>query len=238
MSKLSVAAKIRRRIRDRKKDHWRVQDFQDLPPTAVSKTLSRLTKEGYLTRVSKGIYHRPRPTRFGVSRSRPAALRVLLSQDRLPLYPAGISAANQLGLTTQNTPHGEFATPAASVPVKLLGEKAKVYTRRPDSWKKLQPTEAAILDTLRNRGVHSDLSPQATIDKILDILRQDNHLSNILATLPTEPPRVQAIMGAIAQTLDLDDKQLTKIRKNLNPYSRFDFGLFKYLPHAKEWQAK
>lgn len=234
----SIAEIIRRRIRDRKKDHWRVQDFQDLPPAAVSKTLSRLTQEGYLTRVSKGIYHQPRPTRFGVLRSRPAALRALLSQDRLPLYPAGISAANQLGLTTQNAPYGEFATPVASVPMKLLGEKAKVHTRRPESWKNLQPTEAAILDTLRNRGVYSDLSPQATIDKILESLRQDNHLLNILAVLPSEPPRVQAIMGAIAQTLGLDKTQLAKIRKNLNPYSRFEFGLFKHLNHANEWQAK
>lgn len=229
---------IRRRIARQPEKPWRLQDFRDLPPAAVAQTLSRLTKEGYLVRMSKGVYHHPRPTRFGVSRPSAEALRQLLDQDKIPLFPAGISAANHLGLTTQNAPHGEFATPAASVPLKLLGPRAKVYTRRPEAWKKLNGTEAAILDTLRNRGIYSELTPPETIARICEILRQDRHCQKILEALPSEPPRVQAMFGAILQSCDPENPHLSAIRRRLNPHSHFAFGLFCHLPHASAWQAQ
>ena len=99
---------------------WRLTDFRDQPLTAVAQTLSRLARAGEIQRLSKGIYYRPRQTLFGQSHPNPAQLRQLAGHQH-PVFPAGIMAANLLGLTTQAARRGEVSTPAASLPRKLLG---------------------------------------------------------------------------------------------------------------------
>jgi hypothetical protein len=54
-----TAKQIRDRIERSTGSYWRHNDFADLPPFAVSQTLSRLVKAGVLERVSKGLYYRP-----------------------------------------------------------------------------------------------------------------------------------------------------------------------------------
>jgi hypothetical protein len=139
--------------------------------------------------------------------------------------PAGVNAANLLGFTTQNAPNGTFATTAKSLPIAWLGQQAKLYTRRPDTWANLSAIEAALLDVLRSRGAWSDLSPRETCDQLAAIAH-------------AEPPRVQAMLGAIGQELGYSTDLLQELKKQLNPYSRFEFGKFSALQYAKEWQAK
>jgi hypothetical protein len=55
---------------------------------------------------------------------------------------------------------------------------------------------------------------------------------------PTEPPRVRALLGAIAVQLGQPAEVLDQLRRSLNPLSRFDFGTLAALSHAAEWQAK
>jgi hypothetical protein len=46
------------------------------------------------------------------------------------------------------------------------------------------------------------------------------------------------MLGAIGQELRKSQKNLKILRDNLNPLSRFDFGILGSLKYAKEWQAK
>ena len=232
----STAKQIRSRI-DRSQDsYWRHTDFADLPPFAVSQTLSRLVKAGVLERVSKGLYYRPRSTRFG--RSHPSQSEIQSLPIPHIVLPAGISAANLLGLSTQNAVRGEFATAAASVPRKILGTHARIHTSRPADWNSLSPTAAALLDLLRTRGKFSELSDADTQQRLLCHLRQDDCFARLLEIANTEPPRVRAMLGALGQELSKSNQAITKLRQSLNPFSRFDFGKLSTLRHAKVWQAK
>src|SRR5260370_13791447 len=74
---------------------WRLEDFRDLPFTAVAQALSRLARRGAIQRLSKGIYYRPRETPFGKSRPNPAAIQKLAAR-RKTIFPARIAAANLL----------------------------------------------------------------------------------------------------------------------------------------------
>jgi predicted transcriptional regulator of viral defense system len=66
MAKLKTVAEIvREKIEATDSGYWVYADFSALPATAVSKALSRMSKDGMLERVSKGVYYRPRQTRFG-----------------------------------------------------------------------------------------------------------------------------------------------------------------------------
>lgn len=235
-SQASTAELIRREILARGEGYWRHSDFFHLPSTAVSKALSRMVENGLLQRVSKGLYYCPRETRFG--RSRPSASDIQKLLTKQHLHPAGLSAANLLGFTTQNAIQGEFATSANSVPRRIIGSRARLHTRRPESWNDLEPTDAAMLDFLRSRGKLSELSPSETKRLLLDYFQEGDRWERLLAVADTEPPRVRAMLGAIAQELRKNVQELEKLRKSLNPVSRFDFGKLSNLRYAKEWQAK
>jgi hypothetical protein len=233
---IATAERIRNRIEQEGGKYWRQSDFPELPPFAVSQTLSRLVKAGILERVSKGLYYRPRTTRFGQSRPSESEIQALPIHQKV--MPAGISAANLLGFSTQNVAQGEFATVAASVPRKIIGKSVRLHTRRPETWNSLSHIEAALLDLLRTRGKFSELSEEATQRRLLLYLSEGDLYERLAAIASTEPPRVRAMLGALGQELKKSAKQLAPLRQTLNPISRFDFGKLRTLRYAKEWQSK
>ena len=228
----SAAARILSRISRSGDRFWRYEDFANLPAQAVAQSLSRLAREGAIRRVRKGIYYRPRQTVLG--ESIPAKSEIAKQVLRRPLHPAGLTAANILGFTTQNPGHSEFATPAHSAPDLLPG--AHVYARRPSSRAHLSEKEGALLEFLRARAHSSDLSPEETCQRLLALLRQAN-MNRLLNAASTEPPRVRAILGALAEELHIPQQELSRLRRNLNPLSRFNFGPLRNLRSARHWQA-
>jgi hypothetical protein len=140
--------------------------------------------------------------------------------------------------TTQNAIDGTFATTASSLPTAWLGQRAKLYTRRPSTWENLSATEAALLDFLRSRGEWSDLSPSETNQQLLNHFRFPGRFERLVAIAHAELPRVRAMLGAIGQELKYAKDLLQQLRMGLNPYSRFEFGKLSSLWYAQEWQAK
>lgn len=232
-----VTKLVRQRIARGGERLWRFEDFRDLPFTAVAQALSRLARDGTIERLSKGVYYRTRETTFGKSRPNPAAIRQLASR-RKTVFPSGIAAANLLGFTTQTARQGEVATSALSLPRKLVGNDTLIHTRRPEAWADLPETDAALLDFLRHGGKSSELSQEDTIRKLLSLLSEKGRLGRLLKIADSEPPRVRAMLGALAERLGIDHRTLHRLRASLNPLSRFDFGMFASLPNAGAWHAK
>lgn len=232
-----TATLIRQRIEQGGERLWRLADFRDLSFTAAAQALSRLARQGAIERLSKGIYYRTRPTAFGKSRPNPAAIRNLAT-TRKTAFPSGIAAASHLGFTTQNPRRAELATSALSLPRKLVGEDALIHTRRPEAWSRLPATDAAILDFLRNGGKTGELSAKETIERMKSLLSEPDRYARLLAIADTEPPRVRAMLGAFGELLRRSDEELSRLRESLNPFSRFDFGIFAEMQSAKNWQAK
>jgi hypothetical protein len=233
----SASASINRRIHRRGNRLWRLEDFRDLPFTAVAQTLSRLTRQGMLERLSKGVYYRTRKTALGKSRPNPATIQKLAT-GRKTIFPSGIAAANLLGFTTQTAKRGEVATTALSLPRKLVGSETIIHTRRPEAWTGLSAKDAALLDFLRRGAKTSELPPQETIHKTLTLLSEKGRFTRLLKVADSEPPRVRAILGAIGEQLGKSPAALRRLRASLNPFSRFDFGQLSALSRARSWQAK
>jgi hypothetical protein len=163
---------------------------------------------------------------------------MLQLSEKKNLFPSGISAANLLGFTTQNAVVGEFAISTNSFPRSIIGKRARIHTRRPTTWNKLSLVEAALLDFLRLRGNLSELSPEETKQRLFKYLLDDNCFEKLVNVAHAEPPRVRAMLGAIGQELNKSSETLKKLRKGLNPLTRFDFGVLQNLQYAKEWQAE
>ena len=154
------------------------------------------------------------------------------------MFPSGIAAANLLGFTTQSARNGEIAASAMSLPRKLIGRDTVVHTRRPEAWASLSEIDAAFLDFLRHAGKSSDLSPKETIDRTIALLSERGRFDRLLKVVDSEPPRVRALLGALGQQIGNNPAALRRLRESLNPFSRFDFGIFAGLRYAREWQAK
>ena len=234
---VSIAETIRHRIESGGERIWRFTDFERMSVKAVAQALSQLTRQGEIQRLARGLYYRPRQTAFGPSRPNMAEIRSLTVGQK-GVFPAGAGAANMLGFTTQNPTRIEVATNGVSLPRLFYSKDAIVHTRRPESWLALSQTDAALLDFLRNRGTSSALPAEETLNKLLGYFREPGRLERLLKISPTEPPRVRAMLGAIAQQLGQSNSRLSRLRSTLNPLSRFDFGILVTLPYAREWQAK
>jgi hypothetical protein len=232
-----IAASVRHRIERGGERVWRLDDFRDLPFTAVAQTLSRLTRAGTLERLSKGTYYQPRDTVFGRSRPNPATIQKLASRNKA-IFPSGIAAANLLGFSTQSAKQGEVSTTALSLPRKLMGGATIIHARRPEAWRQLSQEDGALLDFLRRGGKTSELSPEQTARKTIRMLRDKGRFERLLNVARTEPPRVRAVLGAIGEELGKRRTVLDRLRQSLNPFSKYDFGLLAGLRHAKRWQVK
>jgi hypothetical protein len=232
-----VTTLVRNRIAAGGERLWRLGDFSDFPASAVTQALSRLTQHGEIERLSKGVYYRPRHTAFGKSKPNPAQIRDLVPEHST-IFPSGIAAANFLGFTTQNPARSEVATSALSLPRKLVGSDTVIHGRRPEAWSALSETDAALLDFLRRSGKTSGLAPDETVRRLLSLFSEKGRLDHLLKVADTEPPRVRAMLGAIAEQLSAGKPVIGKLRASLNPLSRFDFGMLSGLPHARRWQAK
>ena len=78
---------------------------------AIDQALSRLARSGKLMRICQGVYMRPKLTRFGeCAPSVGKALRSLAALWGETIVPSGGSAANCLGLTTQNPVRAVYLT--------------------------------------------------------------------------------------------------------------------------------
>jgi hypothetical protein len=230
----SAAADVRERVEQGGRAYWKHSDFADLPPSAVATELSRLARQGKLQRVGKGVYYRPTPTSFGMSV--PGASATAAQLLSTPAHPAGLSAANLLGLSTQNPRRADYAITTLGRPV-ALGD-ARVRDGRPAERASLSAEDGAILETLRERATSSDLSPRLTGQRLTQLLAGPGRFERLVEAATMEPPRVRAMLGALGQGAGADVVLLDKLHQSLNPLSRFDFGELRTLPHASEWQAK
>jgi hypothetical protein len=196
-----------------------------------------MARDGWIERLSKGIYYKARETRLGRSRPNPSALRKLAG-TRKSVFPAGLAAANFLGFTTQTGSRAELSTIAGSLPRKLIGSQTLVHTRRPHAWSTLSQADAALLDFIRSGGATSELPTEETSLRTAQLLSQKGRFERLLRVAESEPPRVRAILGAIGQQLGKREAALKRLRDSLNPLSRFDFRLLAGLPYATGWQSK
>ena len=110
--------------------------------SAVDQALSRLTRNGRLSRVCQGVYVRPIETRFGLRP--PAVDKVIASLEALwgeTIVPSGGAAANALGLTTQVPVRSVYLTSGPSRNLKL-GE-LYVALRHAPRWQLVYPHRSA-----------------------------------------------------------------------------------------------
>ncbi len=229
-----TAAEVKRRVECSRDRVWTAEDFRELPRTAVSQALSRLSRQGEIERVRKGVYYRPRTTAFGVTR--PLGQAVIASAVDGSVFPTGTAAAHALGLTTQVVGRPVVATTAKHAPTSV--GPALITARRPVSRRLLSATENSVLEVLRHPRVSSDLTDSGTVAQVQEVLRRHCRFPQLASVSMHEPPRVRAILGALGESIGADAASVHKLRQSLNTTTRYRFGHFRALANEYEWGGR
>ncbi len=109
---------------------------------AVDQALWHLARSDHLMRICQGVYMRPIETRFGLRAPRIAKVIAALSKMwRETIVPCGGSAANCLGLTTQNPTRMVYLTSGPSR--KLHFGSSTVELRHAPRWQLAAPHSKA-----------------------------------------------------------------------------------------------
>ena len=126
---ISVSQVVRERIKRIEKGKlFTINDFEDLNnDNLVTRTLSRLQKEGVIARVAAGIYMNPKTTQFGILHPTIDQIaQKIAERDKAQIMPTGDTALNILGFSTQVPMNAVYITNGAKRKVKV-GERNIVF---------------------------------------------------------------------------------------------------------------
>lgn len=102
---------------------WTPSDFADLASrSAIDKTLQRLVAAGELRRIDRGLYDKPRKSNLTGKMVVPdyrAVIRAVTRRDQARVVVDGMTAANDLGLTTAVPARIEVLIDARLKPITL-----------------------------------------------------------------------------------------------------------------------
>lgn len=141
---------------------------RDVPGTqrAAQSLLSRLAvTDGPVRRVKPGLYwKKPPATRFGTAK--PLPRQAAYAAVRTGIGPSDVSAANDLGLSTQ-VPVVTHVAVVGRAPKGLTG--VRFQTRSNPSRHGLSPTEIAVLEVLRLPETYFDVPWDRVVQKVRDL---------------------------------------------------------------------
>ena len=187
----STAGEIRREIRRSPNRFFRTAEF-DGTRAAIEKALGRLVEDGELLRIRKGLYWRGARTPFGMAPPNPRTV-VAEYADGYPVGPAGISAANLLGLSTQVPRIPEYAVPTTVPPIdriRLVRRNARRSNGRRAA--RLKESEVAVLEVLDSWEVVVEIAASEALERLGATLRDGTVRPEQLAkAAATEPARVR-----------------------------------------------
>lgn len=245
----SVAHAVRSRIIRGGEDRlWTYADFPRLDRMAVAAALSRLARAGDITRVRRGVYYRPKATRFGPSRPDPESLvDAVLRQRGAGGVPSGPGQYNRLGLTTQVAGAVTRATPRRVPRAPVPGVAVYAAERPLGRQRGIRPAERTALDALRDVTRIPDASPREVLRRLKTLLRSGQlDFARLARFARAEPPRVRALLGALGADLRTEGaaravpaSALAELRAGLNPLTAFRLrGVHDVLRHAAAWRIK
>ncbi len=132
---LDLRNSILDRIKGKAGQVWTPVDFLDLGPrAAVDKALQRLVRTRMLTRVDRGLYHLPRVNALTSKPTVPdhsAVIDAVARRDQSRIVIDGLTAANDLGLTTAVPARVTVLADARLRPIRLGNQQIRFRAAAP-----------------------------------------------------------------------------------------------------------
>lgn len=183
----SLSKNIRDRIVSGGTDKmYTVGDFADLcNDSVVTRTLSRMTGEGILIRLSQGLYLYPEKTRYGVKM--PTAYEIaaaIAKRDNSKIIPSGLTVLNELGLSTQIPMKMTYLTDGTTRTIKL-GRRSivlkhsvpRTFAYKSDTFPKVVLAMKEIGQSGMTEEILNSIQTILSKDKNPELVREDYNIA-------------------------------------------------------------
>ena len=210
--------------------------------STAAKAIERLQKKGEITKISKGIFFKPKQTALGALGPNYVAIltNYLFKNNKRVGYITGVELYNSLNLTTQIAFKTKVATNVGLKKIELGWLKSyavKAYAKVTEENYKL----LGYLDVLKDILKIPDSSPVEIVKimrtKILALTEIE--LKEIIKLALKYPPRVRALLGAILEDIFGQKFDIIALKKSLNPASTYKLSLKKEdLGNIQNWNIK
>jgi hypothetical protein len=194
---------------------------------ALKKTLSRLVASGKIIRLSKGQFYKPEKTEFGALRPQEyQVVKDLLEEENKVIgYLTGITAFNNLGLTTQVSNTIQIGANIHRKPRKR-GKYSIRFILQKNTITKENIYFLQILDSIRFIKRIPDSNVTMSCELIISLIRKLNtsDLITMIRLAMKYNPGTRALAGAIIDQvsgLNISEQLLN----SLNPVSQFLFNI-------------
>ena len=170
------------------------EDFNVLGSSeAVRLALHRLEKEGFIRRVTKGIYVRPKISEYigEVMPSAEAIAQGIAKRDKIRIVPTGVYALHALGLSTQIPMNLVFLTDGAPRKIKLGKRSIKLKKTTPKNLLARGEISSLVIQALREIGKGKLTESEERI--ILKLLKKENE-KDLIHDIQLAPVWIQKIM--------------------------------------------
>jgi hypothetical protein len=174
-------------------------DFLDIGSRrAVDVTLHRLTRQGAIRRLARGVYDFPKEHRIlgPLTPSAEAVARALAGRDRTRLQQAGAYAANTLGLTEQVPAKMVFLTDGPAKTVKIGPMTIELRRTTPKNMEAAGRLSGLLIQALRELGQkHITLERRAHLKRTIPLAKR----KELLKDLRLAPTWMQPIFRELAE---------------------------------------
>ncbi|MBF0300549.1 MAG: hypothetical protein HQK51_17670 [Oligoflexia bacterium] len=203
---------------------------------AITRTLSRLQKQGVILRLQNGVYSKSKETRLGPASSSPIeiiSIKIEQSEDKCF---GGLFLYNKLGLTTQIPSVIEILNNKSSYNTKFGNTQIRYVRIRPKITSQTKKV-IIILEVIKNIKLILDIEIKTTLHWITKAIKAfDKNEKKLLFNVSADyPPRVCAILGNILSSIDIPLSN--KLMKGLNQNSVYRVGsVADHLKDSKKWK--
>lgn len=218
-------------------DYAQLQIGSDQLVTAAQ-SLSRLTRKGVISRLSRGKYYKPQQSKFGKSRPREAAIvnALTVKQNKRIGYLTGLSVYNQLGLTSQVSNTLVIATTNPLQPKEIEGYNVK-YVKRNVTFLEEDIPLLQLLDALRDIKTIPDADPNDSFkilkERIADLSKVKRE--RLISLALSFNPGTRALLGALIEN-NFSGVKVSKLKQSINRLSVFETGVSsELLPNKQSW---
>ncbi len=243
---MRVSKKIRQRINARKE--LELFSFghivkKDESHAAIAKELSRLYSKGVIHRLHKGVYYKPKESRFGqIKPSENDIIQYLLFEKGKQVgYISGERSYNYLGLTSQVPSVVTIATNQNKRSGKFANLNVR-YVKAYGQVGKDDPKLLRILDSIKEIDRILGASISKSLNSLYQIIKDlsPSKKKELVRIVDNYPPRVKALVGAMMSRIwenKSDYKLLLRPLKNGIPNtSKFEYSTINnLLNNTKEW---
>ena len=220
-----------------------VNDFSETVEEAksVSKILNNFVATGYLRKLSKGRFYKPKMSRFGeLPPDTYQIVKDLIQKDgKLIGYITGYSAFNYFALTTQVS---------AILEIGMRKEKKAIvrgiyrirFIRQENTITKENIPLLRLLDCLRFFKNIPDTTPNNACQRLIYLIGKldEQEISKIKKLALKYTPQAIALLGAILEIIKPQEDTFLLFKK-LNPITVYKLGISdKILPTQKKWNIQ